>query len=80
MIVWSCDDKEHEFIGRVVRTGERSGELMLIRIATGEVLRQERVSLAYGAVFGPDIADANDWLRKIYTWVKERDGKEKEPA
>jgi hypothetical protein len=64
--VWYCTDTRNEYRAQVVRTGPRAGQWQFIRTATGEVLKQEPVTLSYGARFGPDVADADEWLRMAY--------------
>ncbi len=60
-VVWQAtlDDR---YDCRVERTGERQGEL-IVEDTRGErlVLLTQTVSLSYGAVFGPDIADVQEW-------------------
>jgi len=36
-----------------------------------------RVHLAYGAIFGPDVADCNDWNRVLTAWSDELDKEER---
>lgn len=59
----------------VVRTSERLGLLEISRLSDGSKIYSEVVSLAYGAVFGPDYDDVFQWeqiaLKVIDTQPKE---------
>jgi hypothetical protein len=39
--------------------------LRVTRILNDEVILDEEVGLAYGAPFGPDVADVSDWARRV---------------
>ena len=46
---------------RVTRTGERTGILTMINLEDATVLVDREVGLSYGAKFGPDFADVQQW-------------------
>ena len=52
-----------KWICSVTRTGEYSG-VLTVENQQGEVVFKEDVSLAYGAVFGPDACDVALWEEK----------------
>ncbi len=66
-VIWHANDEKNEYKPQVVRTGPRTGEFQFIRISDGEILYKEEVPLAYGAMFGPDIDDAEQWMVMAYT-------------
>lgn len=72
MIVWESPDKQGKFVARVVRIGDDGyhGEFQFARwdgtpygLHGGEILERVPVGLAYGAIFGPDVADVEAWIR-----------------
>jgi len=46
---------------KVTRTGERTGQITIRNIETGDFLLDKQVGLLYGAQFGPDIEDLAHW-------------------
>ena len=78
---WGDDDSEHENLvwwsrldGKyqieVQRTGEYSAELVIYdHLDKDKELMREKVSLSYGAKFGPDTADVEDWQKKGVEFV-----------
>jgi hypothetical protein len=53
---WGC---------KVIRTEPYVGQLTVWNIASGTVILDERVGLAYDAVFGPDVDDLAGWQGMI---------------
>lgn len=76
MIIWYCRDAQGRYWGQVIRTDDRHGQLQLLD-SGDRVLREMRVHLAYGAIFGPDVADCNDWNRVLTAWSDELDKEER---
>lgn len=61
-VVWTADlDNTYEC--KVVRTNEDKGVLSIRRKgkSTGTLLWETGVHLSYGAKFGPDVFDINEW-------------------
>ena len=54
---------------RVVRTGERTGQLTVKENVNGQMLLDTAVGLSYGAQFGPDIADIAEWQHQCVNAV-----------
>lgn len=50
---------------RVERVDGYRGVLVIKRVDTGQEIHREGVSLAYGAVFGPDAADLAVWQDRV---------------
>lgn len=65
--VWESrlDGKYDVFVDRIVN----EGVLKIVNIETKEVLHTEPVMLSYGAIFGPDIDDVQDWADKAIAVV-----------
>jgi len=59
-IIWTCTIDEGKYFAEVERTGEYIGVLRLYR-ADDALLLEKPVNLSYGAKFGPDVQDINDW-------------------
>ena len=69
-VIWEATlDQIYEV--KVVRTGTSTGEFSVSQ--GGKVIHSEPVDLAYGAQFGPDVADVADWQEKALSIV---DGQE----
>ena len=73
-VVWHADDSERRYAVRVVRIGRRTGEWQFVRMSDGEIVKRRPVILSFGAVFGPDIADAQQWLLMAYGALAEFEG------
>ena len=67
---WDC---------RVVHSSEHTGTLYVTRIATGEVIFERVVGLAYGAIFGPDVDDVQRWEGMSITAIDDATGSLSEP-
>ena len=46
---------------KVLRTGDRTGQLTVKENITGQILLDKPVALSYGAQFGPDMDDVAQW-------------------
>ena len=55
---WRC------WVTRDPASPDYRGRLRVARVSTGEVIRDELVGLAYGAIFGPDVDDVAQWHDK----------------
>lgn len=58
--VWESD-LDNQYDCKVTRIDEYNGTLTVVNKAEGNVLLCEAVTLAFGAAFGPDVADVLDW-------------------
>lgn len=66
---WQSDLDGHYDV-RVLRTEKTHvGTLRITDTRDGTVLLEETVSVSYGAVFGPDIADIELWQQRAITVV-----------
>lgn len=45
----------------VERIGDYRGRFTVAHQPSGDVLLDEEVGLSYGAIFGPDVADVDEW-------------------
>jgi hypothetical protein len=76
--VWANTVDKGRFAVGVTRTGDHRGKLLVTVVATGEVLLDEEVGLAYDALFGPDVTDVAEWegaaLGTIDRWIDEQKG------
>jgi hypothetical protein len=65
---------------KVMRLAAYSGRLTVKVMESGEVLLDTEVGLAYQALFGPDVADVNEWqirsIDVIDQWIMKREGSE----
>lgn len=52
---WRC------WVTRDPDSPDYRGRLRVARVSDGKVISDEPVTLAYGAVFGPDVADVDLW-------------------
>lgn len=59
-VIWQQTMDGGAFTLRVTRIDESTG-LLQVSVNNGERLHEERVPLAYGALFGPDIDDLAQW-------------------
>lgn len=59
-VIWesTLDDVYHCC---VTRQSDRKGNLRVKNIETNKLIIEEEVSLAYGAIMGPDIDDVSSW-------------------
>jgi hypothetical protein len=59
-LVWTAtlDDR---YVITVSRTDENSGSLRIVDSVSGNELHTAPVTLSYGALFGPDIDDVQEW-------------------
>lgn len=73
-VVWEDTVDGGEFTVSVTRNSSYKGQLRVRVAATGEVLLDEEVGLAYQAIFGPDMADVEDWeergIEVIDEWIE----------
>lgn len=75
-VVWQTTVDEGRFEVRVLRTGDRTGSLVVTHVESEERVAVDGVTLMYGAIFGPDVADVVDWqaraIEAIDEWIDER--------
>ena len=58
---------------RVIRTGDRTGRLEVYQDDEAtEPLRTWDVSLGYGAIFGPDVLDVEEWHGIVAEYIDGR--------
>lgn len=67
--VWQ-DTLDQRYRVRVDRLSLRSGQLTVKDDKTGQTLVDRVVHLSYGAVFGPDVADVDEWQRITETAIQ----------
>ena len=70
-VVWSSDVDDGEFSVMVVQDGDNTGILTVTVNETKEELIDERVTLAYGALFGPDAEDVSLWKDRAIEVIDE---------
>lgn len=58
--VWEAT-MDHRYRVTVTRLASHRGRLRIVDTASGELLHEEEVHLAYGAIFGPDAEDVAEW-------------------
>lgn len=58
--VWEATVDNGHYKCWVDRTGAYTGTLMAER--DGKIILRREVTLAYQAIFGPDVADVNEWM------------------
>ena len=72
--VWNITSNEPRDVGcrlHVERIDESYGYLVIVD--NGKEVVRERVRLSYGAIFGPDIQDVQDWQDRFERYLdKER--------
>jgi hypothetical protein len=67
--VWSAT-LDNRYLCEVERTGEYTGELVILDTKQNNLeLKREPVGLSYQAIFGPDIADVENWETRIIDFV-----------
>lgn len=64
MIVWEATIDNNTWKAQVVRVDSYNGTLEIYRVEPEEKVYSEDVSLSYGAIFGPDVADVAYWQEK----------------
>lgn len=64
--VWNQTVDSGKFTCRVIgdEVNNYRGKLIVTVTETGKVLLEEDVGISYGAPFGPDVADVQDWQDK----------------
>lgn len=71
-VIWDVTVDNKTWLVRVLDDGYYRGKLQIIRVETDELIYEESVGLSYGAVFGPDIADVEEWMRKSLEIIDSR--------
>lgn len=72
MIVSEFNDTQGEFYAVVERVAPYRGVLKLVRLSnTNKVLREKKVTISYDAIFGPDVADVQEWGQQVTEWTSE---------
>lgn len=72
-VVWKSE-LDGRYDVRVLRKSDYTGDLVVSDGA--EELHREEVTLSYGAIFGPDVADVAAWCDKACWVIDTRDGTE----
>jgi|SoiMethySBSTD1v2_1073268.scaffolds.fasta_scaffold08041_15 hypothetical protein len=61
--IWGGTVDNGKFTSLVMPTDNpRLGQLTVVLNETGETLLDKEVNLAFGAIFGPDVADVEAWI------------------
>lgn len=60
-VIWDQTLDNGTFRVQVLGTSNGTGHLVVTKEDDGTVLHEEDVALAYGAIFGPDVADVTAW-------------------
>lgn len=76
--VWESrlDNRYDIYVTRVGDSSNYEGELVIEE--SGNVLHREHVTLSYGAIFGPDVADVEDWENRAIRFVDSLSDEQKE--
>lgn len=61
---------DHRYDVKVLRKGSYEGILQVWD--NGTLLMEKDVTLSYGAVFGPDVADVAEWEKLVANFVDNR--------
>ncbi|OGY65837.1 MAG: hypothetical protein A3A16_02105 [Candidatus Harrisonbacteria bacterium RIFCSPLOWO2_01_FULL_44_18] len=81
LIPWDSEDANHpkliwrnkidkRFLIEVRRAGNYSAKLFIFDHQKNDrPIACWRVSLAYGAMFGPEVADVNEWQEKVVNFI-----------
>lgn len=69
LVVWE-QNLDGKYVCRVEQFAPYEGNLMIIEGDT--ILSQQVVTLAYQAIFGPDLADVTDWQERCMKFIDER--------
>ena len=68
-LIWKAVlDERYEV--EVVRTSQITGTLT-VKDRDGSLMLSENTHLSYGAAFGPDVGDVEDWMTKALNVVDE---------
>jgi len=76
--VWSTGIDDGEFSAQVIQDGDHTGVFTVVVNDTDEELINEKVTLSYGAIFGPDVDDVEEWKARALDAIdeyKEAEGK-----
>jgi hypothetical protein len=65
MIVWETTLDDHTWGCRVKRTEPYNGVLTVWRVKDGKEILSEPVTMAYDALFGPDVDDMTVWQNRV---------------
>lgn len=76
MMVWQ-DTLDGKYRCRVVRNGNNGG-ILTVQTPSGQQILKTPVPLSFGARFGPDVSDVNDWEGLCVEAVDQHEGKDKE--
>lgn len=60
-----------QFRMKITRTGDYNAQLVVTVESSGEVLLDEPTTLAYRAIFGPDVDDVHHWQEQTVAAVDE---------
>ncbi len=61
-VLWRKSLASYDYLATVTRTGHYTGRLELKNSVTRRKIIDKEVPLSYGAIFGPDLGDVQDWL------------------
>lgn len=70
-IIWDGTFDNNTYYAQVWRVSDSEGTLDIYEDEGpyGDPAYSARVSLSYGAMFGPDVSDINDWIKKVLDFI-----------
>jgi hypothetical protein len=74
-VVWEATVDNDTFAVKVRRIKPYEGVLVIKKIETNELVYVEMVTISYGAPFGPDMGDVEDWKSHATEAIDEFVGK-----
>jgi len=76
-VIWRGTVDNNKFECQVFRVDENTGQLVVSVVESREILVDAPVTLAYGAVLGPDVDDVSEWMGisidAIDNWIANAD-------
>jgi hypothetical protein len=68
-IIWESSLDQDKYNVTVERIDADHGQLVVLENCTGKEVMSEKVTLAYGAQFGPDYADILTWQEMVVSRI-----------
>lgn len=70
-IIWesTVDQGAWRVVVEAIPNRSSRAVLKVFNGTSGELGYQEEVPVSYDAIFGPDVADLDDWANKALTWI-----------
>jgi hypothetical protein len=69
-MIWEQTVDKGVYRCRVERIDDYHGRLIVVEASSEKVLLDKPVGLSYGARFGPDTGDVDDWQRQSITAIE----------